>query len=333
MKKGLKDIFVLCDGEEEYAVLMSDFLKMHKELPWEIHTYTAIDTLLEKEKDEEIALLLVAESFYQEEVKKLQVKRLVVLNESGILREEGIENINKYQQADKVLRKLLEIYADIARVQFPHLLDGYQTKIIGIYSPVRRSCQTTFALTMSQMLAEQNRTLYLNFEHYAGNPALLLDMQTKDLADLLYFLNGDKEKFTLRMQSMVQQIGRLDYIPPMKAGQNLLNITAEEWMQLLQNLSESEKYEYIILDLSESMQGLFDILRFCTKVFMPIREDAIAKCKLMQYEQMLELYEYEDVLQKTCKCNFPKITRVPAEIEQYTKSEFAEYVQRQLQKL
>ena len=47
-------------------------------------------------KDEEIALLLVAESFYQEEVKKLQVKRLVVLNESGILREEGIENINKY---------------------------------------------------------------------------------------------------------------------------------------------------------------------------------------------------------------------------------------------
>lgn len=330
MKTGLKEVLVLCDSEEEYAVLMSDFLKTHKELPWEIRTYTTVHTLLEKEKREEIALLVMAESVYSEEIKGLQFKKLVILNESGIKRGEGIENINKYQQADGVMKKLLESYADIAGAGLPKLTEGHQTKILGVYSPVRRCYQTTFALTMSQILAEKSRTLYLNFEYYAGNPDLLLDMHAKDFADLLYFLNADRDKFALRMQSMVQHKGMLDYIPPMKSGQNLLHITTGEWMQLLQNITGMGEYEYIVLDLSESIQGLFELLRNCNKVFTLVKEDAIAKCKLLQYEQMLELYEYEDVLQKTHKCQFPHIHRVPTEIEHYTKGELGEYVKREI---
>jgi len=333
LKTGLKEVLVLCDGEEEYAELMSDFLKNHKELPWEIRTYTTVDMLLEKEKKEEIALLVIAESVYSEDVKLLQFKKLVLLNESGIKREEGVENINKYQSADGVMRKLLESYTDIAGVRLPKLAEGYRTQIVGVYSPVRRCYQTTFALTLSLILAEKKKTLYLNFEYYAGNPDLLLDMQTKDLADLLYFLNTDKEKFGLRMQSMVQHKGMLDYIPPMKSGQNLLHITSGEWMQLLQNISALGEYEYIVLDLSESVQGLFDLLRNCSKVFTLVKEDAIAKCKIMQYEQMLELYEYEDVLQKTHKCQFPHIQKVPDEIEHYTKGELREYVKREMEAL
>lgn len=330
MKTGFKEVLVLCDSEEEYAVQMSDFLRTHTELPWEIRTYTRVPTLLEKEKKEEIALLVMAESVYSQEVNGLQFKKLVILNESGIKRGEGIENINKYQQADGVMKKLLESYADIAGAGLPKLSEGYQTQIVGVYSPVRRCYQTTFALTMSQILAEKNRTLYLNFEYYAGTPDLLLDMQTKDLADLLYFLNTDRDKFGLRMQSMVQHKGMLDYIPPMKSGQNLLHITTGEWMQLLQNITAMGEYEYIVLDLSESIQGLFELLRNCNKVFTLVKEDTVARCKLLQYEQMLELYEYGDVLQKTHRCHFPHIHKVPTEIEQYTKGELWEYVKREI---
>ena len=28
----------LCDTEEEYAQLMTEFLRKHKDLPWELHT-------------------------------------------------------------------------------------------------------------------------------------------------------------------------------------------------------------------------------------------------------------------------------------------------------
>ena len=72
MKNDAKDIMVLCDTEEEYARLMTDFLKTYRDLPWEIHTYTTVQTLLCEERKTGIAILLGAESAYTEELKALQ---------------------------------------------------------------------------------------------------------------------------------------------------------------------------------------------------------------------------------------------------------------------
>ncbi len=325
-------IFVLCDREEEYAYLMTEFLKRHRELPWEIHTYTDRERMLKEEK-EEIALLVIAESVYAEEIQRLRPLRTVILNESGLKGQDAVRNVNKYQQAENVLRELLEVYMEITGEQQPWLNTRYKTKFVGIYSPVRRCLQTSFALTLSQMLAEEHRTLYLNFEHYAGITELLPDMQTRDLADMLYFLTAEREKFKLRFQTMVQQKGKLDYIPPMKSGQNLLSVMPAEWMSLFQKIEEIGEYKYVVLDLSESMQGLFDILRMCVRIFTLTKEDRIAQSKLMQYEQVLALYEYEDVLEKTCKCSLPNIKRLPIELEQYTKGELAAYVRTQCEKI
>lgn len=325
-------IFVLCDREEEYAYLMTEFLKRHRELPWEIHTYTDRERMLKEEK-EEIALLVIAESVYTEEIQRLRSLRTVILNESGLKGQDVVRNVNKYQQAENVLRELLEVYMEITGEQQPWLNTRYKTKFVGIYSPVRRCLQTSFALTLSQMLAEEHRTLYLNFEHYAGITELLPDMQTRDLADMLYFLTAEREKFKLRFQTMVQQKGKLDYIPPMKSGQNLLSVMPAEWMSLFQKIEEIGEYKYVVLDLSESMQGLFDILRMCVRIFTLTKEDRIAQSKLMQYEQVLALYEYEDVLEKTCKCSLPNIKRLPTELEQYTKGELAAYVRTQCEKI
>lgn len=333
MKNRSKDILVLCDAEEEYAQLMTDFLKAQKELPWEIHTYTAVEKLMQEEQKTQIALLVVAESVYTEEIGRLQTLCVVILNESGMVRWGQVQNVNKYQRADNVLRNLLEAYMDIAGKQLPRLKSDCCVKLIGIYSPVRRCLQTSFALTMGQLLAAEHRTLYLNFEHYAGITELLPDMQTRDLADLLYFLSAEKDKFRLRMQTIIRQKGSLFYVPPMRSGQNLLTITREEWMALLQKIAELGDYEYVILDLSESMQGLFDILRICTRVFTLTTEDPVAQSKLMQYEQILSLASYGDVLNKTCRCSLPQIRKLPKELEQYTRGDLAEFVRRQMKEI
>ncbi len=324
------NILVLCDPEEEYAQLLTDFLKEHKELPWQIHTYTEVEGLLREEKKGAVSMLVVAESAYSEELKKLQSKQIVLLNESGVIKWDKLRNINKYQQAENVLRELLEAYMEVAKEQLPRLQRSYKTGFVGIYSPVRRCLQTSYALTMAQMLAAKHRTLYLNFEHYAGITELLPDMQSRDLADLLYFLTSNQDKFRLRMQTMLLHKGELDYIPPMKVGQNLLTVAGREWLELLQKIEELGEYEYVVLDLSESMQGLFDILRMCSKVFTLTKEDRIAKSKILQYEQVLQLYAYEDVLEKTCKCTLPKIRKLPEDLEQLTKGDLADFVKLQI---
>lgn len=333
MKNKDKDVLVLCDAEEEYAVLMTEFIKKHKEIPWEIHTYTETDRMLQEERHQKIAILVVAESSYTEEIKELNSGRVVILNESGMLKWGQLHNVSKYQQAESVLREVLEVYLEIAESTFPNLTTDSKTKLIGIYSPVKRCLQTPFAMVMGQILAGKGRTLYLNFEHYAGRTELLGDEQTRDLADLLYFLNTEGEKFRLRMQTIIRKNGQMDYVPPVKCGENLLTILPGEWIKLLKKITELGIYEYIVLDLSESMQGVFDILRSCTKVFTLVKEDDVAQSKLLQYEQLLALYQYEDVLMKTCKCTPPKLPRLPRTIDEYSKSQLADYVRGQLKEL
>lgn len=318
-------VMVLCDVEEEYAQLMTDFLNKRKNLPWELHTYTNVEDLLCVEK-ETVDMLVVAESAFCGEVQALHPRRLVVLNESGIAKWEDVSYVDKYQEAEEVLKQLIGIYMEVSDAYLPRLQTNQKTVFIGNYSPVRRCMQTSFAITMSLLLAQEHTTLYLNFEHYAGISELLPDMQTLDIADLLYFLNAQKDKFRFRLQTMLKHKGRLAYIPPMKSGQNLLTITAEEWLGLLRKIEELGEYEYVILDLGESMQGLFEILRMCTRVYTLTKEDRIARGKLLQYEQVLALYEYADVLDKTRRLALPNIQRLPEELEQLTKGDLADLV-------
>ena len=328
-----ENVLILCDRDTEYAELFGEYLRKQRDLPWELRIYTDVGELLQKERREKLSMLVVAEDAYCEEMKLLQPVRLVILNESGLLQWDEFLNVDKYQKADSVIKQLLEIYMEIATVQLPRLTGNQRTRFIGMYSPVKRCLQSSFAITMCQLLSREHSTLYLNFEHYAGITELLPDGQERDLADLLYFLNAGEEKFRLRMQTMIQRRGNLDYIPPMRVGQNLLTITAAEWLSLLQKIAELGEYEYVVLDLSESMQGLFDILRMCRRIFTITSEDRIARAKIMQYEQLLALYEYSDLLDKTKRCCLPQVRRLPECLEEYTRGELGEYVKREIAEL
>lgn len=322
--KNLTKILALCDAEEEYACLMTEYMRKQKDLPWEVRTYTGVDELLRTEQC--FALLVVSESVYCEELLRLNSLKLVILNESGVMRWDNVTYVDKYQPAEEVVRSLLQIYLDVADTPLPRLGGNHSSEFIGFYSPVHRSMQTSLALAMAQILSKNHSVLYLNFEYCAGIGELLPDMQTMDLADLMYFLDCEKEKFRIRLQAICRHFGALDYVPPMKSGQNLLSITVAEWLNLLQRIEEVGKYEYVILDLSDCLQGLFSILRQCKRIFTMVGNDKISQSKLLQYEQLLNLYEYGDILGRLVRSEIPRIHRFPEKPEQLTKGELADLV-------
>ncbi len=316
-------LLVLCDPEEDYAQHMADFLRKRKEASWEILVYTKPQELMKLAQKKKIEILLISESAYGGFVEELQVKLLALLNESGMLQEKQLVNIDKYQAAEKVRQELLAHYMELENDFFPLVGCKADTRLIGLFSPVRRCLQTTFGLTYGQLLAEKHRTLYLSFEPYAGWEEWK-ECRQQDISSLLYY--QQEEGFSLHMQTIVRRMGNLEYVTSMANGENLLYITAGEWQKLLRAIVESGVYEYVILDLSESMQGLFEILRMCSRVYTIVKEDAKAKSKLEQYEQLLSLQKYEDVRGKTSKCRLPTFHKLPVEVEQYTKGELAEYI-------
>lgn len=317
---------VFCDQEQEYAHLLSNFLRERKGIAWEIQTYTNMETMLEKERNKQIDIMMVAERSFEQVVEELHPRKTIILTECGLLHDDEYMHVDKYQEAQNVYKSLVEICIQLGDARVSFVTRHTNTVFIGIYSPIRRCFQTTFAVTLGNMIAQKYKTLYLNFEHFSGISELAADVGARDLADLLYFLMAEKEKFFLRLQTVVKHNGNLDYVPPMKCGQNMLSISSKEWEKLLLTIDESGQYQYVIMDLSESMQGLFDILRMCTKVFTLTKEDRIAQGKLAEYERILQNYSYEDVLEKTQRCMAPVVRKVPETLDQYTKGEFADYI-------
>ena len=60
-------------------------------------------------------------------------------------------------------------------------------------------------------------------------------------------------------------------------------------------------YEAVILDLGDAVNGLYDILKKCSKVYTLYIDDETAQAKLKQYEENLRTAGYADVLEHTVK--------------------------------
>lgn len=322
-----KKILALCDEEKDYLQQLTEFLQKKEAFPFEIHAYTQPTGLVEYETGKEIELLLVAETAYTYEVSRLPANQVLILGENVQSVGVGLPQTDKYQQAENIYRFIMDQYLQNGRVESSVLCEGREAKIVGLYSPVKRCLQTSFALTLGQILAKNKKTLYISFEHYAGWNSLLRKEGGKDLSDLLGYLE-EKEKFSYRIRLIERKVGNLCYIPPVYAGQNLVYVTAAEWVRLIRRIAAEGGYDYIVLDLSESLQGVFEMLRLCDRIYTIICEDKPARSKLEQYEHLLRMQEYEDVLEKTRKQRLPRITELPGQIEQYTRGELADFVTR-----
>lgn len=318
---------ILYDSEADYVRRMSEYLENYEELSFEIHSYTEAGKLQDFLQEETPDIFLTAESVYDSHLQKKSLGIVMVLQETGTAKHPNTLYINKFQKADRVVKEILKNYARLTKEPVFLLKQQEHACIIGFYSPVKRCMQTSAAMTFGRLLSINHKTLYLNFENYAGIQGILKPGMHHDLSDLLYFFENTREKFLYHLQAMTEKVENLAYVPPMFASQNLIYITGRQWLEMLSEIAVNSDYEYILLDLSDNMQGLFDILRMCTKIYTITKEDDTAVAKLEQYKCILQMYEYQDVLKKTKQPVFPMFKTISANAEEMTKGDLVRYVQ------
>ncbi len=322
-------IMAICDTEEGYAFRMAEYILEKVKLPYTLHLFTAVEELQKFAGREEIEILLIAESAWRmirEEFVRTQVAQMFVLQESENVEQDELCRIDKYQNPDQVVQKMLDVLAERNGCEeYPEATDT-AVKLIGVYSPVKRCLQTSFALTLGQLLAKEHRTLYLNFERYSGLGELLRRDYQTDMLDVMYYFQSAREKLALRLPTMIQNAGGLDYIPPMQYALGIREVPGEQWLALCRDIAAIGEYEYMILDLDDGIDGLFDLLKNCRKIYTITRDDPFAMAKLRQYEQMLRLGELEEITEKTVKCRFPIFQQLPESLDMMTHGELAGYV-------
>ena len=321
-------IFALCDLEETYAFRMAEYIVEKVSLPYTLHLFTKTEELQIFIEQNEISILLICESAVRQLKMKLNVPNIFVLQETGrdTVLEGNYRYINKFQSPERIIREMVEYIADLGGWEAEKKMQVMLPKMIGIYSPVRRCLQTSFALTLGQLLSREHKVLYLNFEYYSGFSQMLHKEFSADMMDVVYYFKCAREKLSVRLPSIVQNINGLDFIPPGQSCLDMQGITGEKWLELLEALAKISDYEYLILDLTDGMNGLFELLSHCYKIYTITKDDGFAMAKMDQYEKILQLNELNDIAGKTVKCRFPFFKKLPSDLNLMTHGELAGYV-------
>lgn len=326
-----KKILAIFDSEEGYAYRLMDFLGRMENIPFEIHVFTRKDKFFTFAEKEDIQCLLISENAYQPVIEQLKIPHIIILSESGTNLNKALCHIYKYQSCENVVKEIMAYYTDQVKDADICLRTVHKKmRIIGIYTPVGRCLQTTFSLTLGQMLARHHKTLYLNFEAYSGLGRMLNREFKNDISDLIYYFNCTREKLFYRLESMVETVNGLDFIPPVDIYRSLTGIRGTQWIDLFGELEKVSEYEFLILDLSDVLMDLWEVLKNCDYIYTIAREDGLAMAKLEQYERMLESMDCREISLKTTKWKLPVFKQLPVSFDELTYGELSGYIKKEV---
>ncbi len=299
---------VIYDKDAVYTKRLQEFLCNWKNNPFKVSAFTNKTDLLQMYQNKEEILpeiLLVSEGSFERELEEIGATHIFILNETGLRKYPEYANFNKYQAASELFQEILLEYTSRQKELLPKFYGNKEAKLIGVYTPVSRCMQTSFSLALSQILGKKGKTLYINFEQFSGFSKLFQKGYLKDLSDLVYYFLYSKDKFLYWLEGVVEHFSDMDYVPPVLTAVSLVSVSSDTWVNMLQTIGREAGYEYIVLDLSDSVQGIFSVLNLCHRVYTIEREDTISLAKLHQYEQVLEEKQYHDLKERVKKVKLP----------------------------
>ena len=310
-----RNIIAVCDNEANYCFRLDEYLRRNLKLPFRIVDFTNEEDLKafdEQQKRQTIALV-VSQSVY-EKVGDAGFDRLLVLEEpskdgSYKMIEKADDDVEirstpKFQSMDRIMQKLMDFCMDKPDTLSTKQRQDEKLTIYGIYSPVKRCGQTTFARTLGEILGRSSRTLYMNLEPFATD----LGIHTapgQNLQDLLYHFENDRQRLSLYLEKVCVKQGNLDIVPPATSFFTLKGIDKEEWTHLIQEIEKTGLYKYLVLDLSEIADGFTNILSMCDRIFTIRRSDNQSLGKLETYGKTIRLSGNGHILDKSMVFDFP----------------------------
>lgn len=300
----MKKRLVICDCDERYRQMMQAyFIKRLRD--FEIFTFDSLERAEEYCRKEPFAILLVSEQLYETNLQKVKAVQTFILRENGNKAVTEYPYIEKYQSMERLIGDIFAEYSEGSI--FKPCVRQKKTVIHAFYSPVRKQEQTKAALALGQVLAKkEKRVFYLNLQPFAGMEELFsIDFPT-DITDFLYFMRKQDCNCAHRLQSVKKSLCGMDCFAPAADYMDLLTITEQEWLKLLDMLIEAGDYDDIILDLSEICQGLYRILEQSDCIYSMGGLVKTDRNSINQYKKLLEKRELSSILEKTSWLELPK---------------------------
>lgn len=305
----MKKIMAVYDEDPFYAERLSDYVNRKEKGIFKAQAFTSKERLEEFAEGNVVDVLLTGVPEETKEISALQKTQKMYLTEERSV--DGVHEdteIYKYQSGDDIIREVMAAYCELPGVKgvFPGLSSN-DKRIIGVYSPVGRCGKTSLALSIGQILAKEEKVLFITMDMFSGFSEILDEHWKRDLSDLLYYYKQGRFH-GLRLNSIIYYLGDMAWLPPLRYPDDYSQVTAEEMADFLIQILNESTYETIVLDIGDFDHQVLPILDACKVVYMPVKEDMISQAKLKEFEAYTEKFGSPDLKNKFHKIHVPLMT-------------------------
>ena len=318
------------DLECGYADGLMQYINQKQSMPFKTLAFTNKDALYAYLKNHHIDILLIAAMEMETDLKDKNIEKIILLSDGKMLSEyTEYASIYKYQSSEKIIKELLDYFVEVNNYETAIPDMARDVELIAVYSPVGRTGQTIFALTLGQILANDFETLYINLEEFSAFNKIFHQNYDGDLSDLMYFYKQNPDTLPIKLKAIVNTMHQMDYIPPLIYSKDLRNIDTEKWVQMILAIAATGMYEKIIIDTSHVVADAFSLLEICNKIFMPIVENPVSLMKVSAFEEYVLKSENNKILDICTKIKVPPVS-IDVEDESFLEkqlwSELGDYV-------
>lgn len=318
-------ILAVVDRDRDYLEKFNNYINLKYGGIFECHSFTDTDALLRYGLKNDITVLMIESELYNESLNRINPGKIYILaDEGGSDREEDVIRISRFKSADSIIKEVLSEVRleDAGNIK---MSDFDLSRIFVVYSPVSRCLKTTLSVTISQLLSDRGKTLYINTECFSGFNRIFMSHYDTDLSDLLFYLKGGSSNISLKLQSMVFSSQGYDYIPPGVSPEDICQTEPGIWEELFKEAAKCG-YEYIVMDMGNYISGMLEIMKKSEKIFMPVRTDTVSKAKLAQFEALLHISGCEDILDHIERLQLPYFEGLPSVAADLRMSAPAEFI-------
>ena len=282
----MKRIMAVYDVDPFYADKFAEFTNQRETLPFTAVAFTSLERLRAYTQRQQIEILLVGAEVADEELEDIRTGQVIRLGDGGMAGPQESPVVYKYQSSDNVLREVMACYQTQSEpMSFP--AREMMCSITGVYSPVNRCGKTGFCLTMGQIMAKEQKVLYLNLEENSGLSQLTGTVYKSSLSDLLYYFKQG-EYSRLRLNAVLYTLGGMDYVAPAAYAEDLAQVQPQDLKRLIQQIAADGEHDVILLDLGRLGWGAENLLEICTQIYVPTLEDCVSAAKLEEWKRYLE---------------------------------------------
>ena len=281
----------ICDSNQFYARKLSEFINSRKGYPFLARYCNSIEECKQMIHSGKADIILSNMENYEKMKDEVDSERVIVMLDS----KEGVDGNNriyKYQNCDVVLKEILKMASSIEDINV-YINRSTTMKVIAVYTPNDSRIATSIALDIGKLLSGRASTLFISLDGMSVIPDITGIEVDVDMSDLVCE-NMTEGGLSNAIIGSVRRLGNMDILPIMHNYQDMASVTNEEWKNFIRDIERKSDYEYVVIDLTESVRNLFDILKLANYICVAASKGTVDGYRYRQFMKEIEiLYDTE----------------------------------------